>query len=129
VRGLQHHRQHGRVNGIKPRRNREPQVQDREVGRARTRLCGEVRRAEHEIADATSATPSPIASTVPETSTPMPRGRAPGMNPRQSSQSAGFNPVVATRTRIVPSPGVGDLRLLLLQDVQGFADLVETDGS
>ena len=51
MRGLQHHRQHGRMHGIKPDRNREPPVQDREVGRARTRLCGEVRRAEHEITD------------------------------------------------------------------------------
>ena len=55
----------------------------------------------------TSLTPSPTASTVPETSNPIPRGRLPGNNPRHRAQSAGLRPQAATRTRIRFAAGPG----------------------
>lgn len=55
----------------------------------------------------TSVTPSPTASTVPDTSIPTPRGRSSLCRPRHSARSAGARPHAWTATRIRPGLGRG----------------------
>ena len=60
---------------------------------------------------ATLSTPSPSASTVPETSYPgvcgSVTGIGPCMNPARMFASTGLNVVAATRMRTSPAPGTG----------------------